>query len=201
MRLYGGTAAEVAGHRQPCLIFGRGRQPVEQRLGRHDLPRCAEPALEATVLGERLLDRVQGIVFCHALDRQDARAGGLHGELRARIHAAAVNDDRARATLHAIAPHLGAGERQVVAEQFEERRVVGDGNAIGRPIDRERDGGPSRIESGRFRKLCVGRARQYRGRQRSSRDGSTFEKRAPRDRTLVVLVFSHGSRSQNPAVS
>ena len=61
--LIGGAAAQVASERRPGLVFRRIRHPIEQRLGGHDLPRCAEAALEAAVLDERLLDRMQGVAL------------------------------------------------------------------------------------------------------------------------------------------
>src|ERR1700720_1193219 len=52
--LVAGAAAEVAGQRPAHVLLGRVGVFVEERLGGHHHPRCAEPALEPMLLLEAL---------------------------------------------------------------------------------------------------------------------------------------------------
>src|SRR5439155_18407139 len=47
------AAAEVSGHRVPDLVAARFGVGLDERCGRHDLPRCAEAALERIGAYER----------------------------------------------------------------------------------------------------------------------------------------------------
>src|ERR1017187_7469452 len=62
------AAAEVAGKRPAHVFLGRVGVLVEERLGGHHHPRCAEPALEPVLLLEALLQRVQLAGCRQALD-------------------------------------------------------------------------------------------------------------------------------------
>src|SRR5215471_8792370 len=72
-----GAPAEVAGEPVARLGLGRIRIAVEQRLGGDQKPRCAEPALQRRMLQEFLLQRMQVMTVCHALDCLDGAAFGL----------------------------------------------------------------------------------------------------------------------------
>src|SRR4051812_46800642 len=74
---------------------------------RADLSRRAVAALEAVVLDERRLHRMQRGTVGEAFDRRDALAGMRYGERQARVDAPAIDEHRARAALAAIASFLG----------------------------------------------------------------------------------------------
>src|SRR5438093_2874852 len=99
-----GTPAEVAFESPPDLVFGRVRVLREQIRGGHDEARRAVAALQAVLVPERLLDRVQLAILGHALDRLQVLALRLDGEHRAALHGFAVDEDRARAALAGVAP-------------------------------------------------------------------------------------------------
>ena len=86
-------------------------------------PRRAEAALEAVLLLERGLDRVQGAVALEAFDRRDLTAVGLHREHGARLHRLAVEQHRARAATRRVAADVRAGQPGAGAD------VVGEEHA------------------------------------------------------------------------
>src|SRR3954454_18856517 len=73
------AAADVALDRVPDLVVRRVVVPRKQVCGRHDHPRGAEPALQAVLLPEGVLERVQLVALRHALDGRDARPVRLDG--------------------------------------------------------------------------------------------------------------------------
>src|SRR4029077_20151816 len=79
------AAAEVAGDSGPDLVLRRLRVPVEQPGGLHDHAGRAEPALQAVLVPEALLEGMEGGPVGHALDRPDRRPVRLDGEHRARL--------------------------------------------------------------------------------------------------------------------
>ena len=106
-----GAAAEVAFEADSRTSRSVGlRVLLEQRDRRHHHARRAVPALQAVVLVERLLHRVQLAVGGQALDRGDRGAVGLHGEHRARLHRLAVEVDGAGAARRRVAADVRAGE-------------------------------------------------------------------------------------------
>ena len=82
--LVAGAAAEVARQPLPDLVVGGVGVALEQRRGRHDEPRRAEPALQPVLGLERGLHRAELAVGGEALDGGDLGAVGLHGEDEAR---------------------------------------------------------------------------------------------------------------------
>ena len=64
-----------------------------------------------------------------------------HRELAARVHRLAVEQHRARAALAAIAADLGAGEPQVIAQQFDQRPAIFHLEAMGGAVDRHANRG------------------------------------------------------------
>src|SRR6185295_11679434 len=116
--LVGGASAQIAAQREPSLILGRLWTAIEEHLRTHDLTRRAEAALISAVLDECLLDWMQLVVRGQPLDRQHVAGGGLERERRARVHVPAIEHDRARATLQAIAAHLRARELQILTQEL-----------------------------------------------------------------------------------
>src|SRR5215470_16713272 len=85
-----GAAAQVARDRLADLLLARILVLREQRARRHQHARSAEAALQAVLLGEALLHRVELAALLQSLDRGDARAVGLHGEHGAGLDRVAV---------------------------------------------------------------------------------------------------------------
>jgi hypothetical protein len=113
-----GAAAEVALHADPDLLLGGRRVLGEQVDGLHDHARCAEAALKAVALPERLLHGVEitvGVGVGQALDRRHVAAIGLDRQHVAALHAAAVEVDRAGPAVRGVAPDDGAGLAQPLA--------------------------------------------------------------------------------------
>ena len=102
-------------------LLGWIRVVVEQVDRRHDHAGRAVAALQAMLLPEAVLQRMQLAVLGEPLDRGDLRAVGLHREDRARFGAAAVDEDRARTALAGIAADVRAGEIQLLAEEVHEK--------------------------------------------------------------------------------
>ena len=78
-RLVAGAAAQIAGQLDPELSRRRVRVLLEQELRGHQDPRCTEAALQAEVLVERLLERVQRRAVRERLHGLDCGAVVLHG--------------------------------------------------------------------------------------------------------------------------
>ena len=74
-----------------------------------------------------------------ALDRRDRRAVGLHGEHRAGLRAAAVDEHRARAALARVAADVRAGEPQVFAQEMHEQHARLDVGFADLAVDGDRD--------------------------------------------------------------
>jgi len=62
-----GAPAQVAGEGEPDLVLARVGVAIEQGLGRDQHPGRAEPALDAALLEELALERVQLLAFLEAL--------------------------------------------------------------------------------------------------------------------------------------
>src|SRR5579862_6379613 len=78
-----GAAAKIPRQRVANLGLARMRVMVEQRLGRHQEARRADAALQARVLEELLLQRMQLGALREALDRFDLVALGFDPEHQA----------------------------------------------------------------------------------------------------------------------
>ena len=103
---------------------GRGfasqqRRRRDQHAGR------AEAALDAALLEERALQRVQLVAVGEALDRRDLAAVGLQREVGARVHGLAVEQHHAGAALGVVAALLGAGQADLVAHHRQQASVPG----------------------------------------------------------------------------
>src|SRR5436190_12303003 len=70
----GAAAADVAAHALAHIGVARSARLVEERHRRHDLAGRAVAALEAVVIDERLLYRMQTIAVGETFDRRDLAA-------------------------------------------------------------------------------------------------------------------------------
>ena len=117
-----GAAAEVAGDGVANLVVGGLGLLLEESVAGHQHAGRAEAALQPVLLKEALLQRMELAVLFEAFDGHDLAAVGLHGEDRARLDGAAVHDDRAGAAVARVAPDVGAGEPQVLAEEVDQQQ-------------------------------------------------------------------------------
>ena len=102
----------------------------------HHHARGAEAALQAVVLLERLLHRVQRAVgLGHALDGHQVGAFCLHCNNRAALDRAAVHEHGAGAALGGVAADVGAGEPQVLADVGDEQGARLDFRGNGLAVD------------------------------------------------------------------
>jgi hypothetical protein len=85
----------------------------------HDLAGCAKAALEAVMGNEGRLHRVKGFVLRQPLDGQHLGAVQTGRQRQAGVDAAPVKQDRACTALAPVAPLLGAGQVQALAQQVE----------------------------------------------------------------------------------
>src|SRR5450755_3055042 len=111
------TATQVARDTAPDLRLGRARIGGQQGLCAEQHAGRAEPALQAVLLEEALLQSVQLAVLLQAFDRLDLAAVGLDRQHRARLDRIAVQQNRAGATVRGITPDVGAREVQVLPDE------------------------------------------------------------------------------------
>ncbi|CUX62371.1 hypothetical protein AGR7C_pAt0214 [Agrobacterium deltaense Zutra 3/1] len=97
---------------------------LEHRHGGTDLPWRTVATLEAVILDERSLHRVQIAGLSETLDRRHFVAVVHHGQRKARVDAASTDHHRARPTLTVIAPLLGAGQVKMLAQSAEKGRPI-----------------------------------------------------------------------------
>src|SRR5690606_37388963 len=120
--LVASAAAEVALQPVANLLFGRIRVALEQVGRGHDHAGRAVAALQAVLLPEAFLDRVQLAVLGHALDRRDLSTISLDRQDGARLDRLAVQMDRAGAALAGVAANVRAGKPKVLAQEMNEQR-------------------------------------------------------------------------------
>ena len=93
----------------------------------HDHARSTEPALQRVMFAKTLLHRMKGSVgFRDSFDRDEVAALRLHRDHVAGLHRAAVQVDRASATLRRIAANVGPGEAQFIPDELDEERALLD---------------------------------------------------------------------------
>ncbi len=98
---------------------------------RHDHARRAVSALQAVIVAERRLHRVQFVAPGDTFDGGDVGACGLSGQHSAGFHRPAVDMHDAGAALAGIAADMGAGQVEMLAQQMDQQRSVFD-------VDRDR---------------------------------------------------------------
>ena len=104
----------------PDLLLG-GIGVALQKVGRrHDHPGRAVAALQAVVVPERFLQRVEHIAVGHPLDGRDLGADGLDGENGAALDGLPVHMDGAGAAVGRVTADMRASEAELVAQQVHE---------------------------------------------------------------------------------
>src|SRR5438445_11683383 len=119
-----GAAADVAGHRRADLVRRWMSIASEQPFGAHELSGRAKSTLRSVVLYERPLKRVQLVAMSEALDGADLSPIGPHRQIAARIDGLTVQQHRAGSAFAAITADLGAGQAEMVAQQFGKRPTI-----------------------------------------------------------------------------
>src|SRR5712692_1348786 len=133
------AATEVALEAPPDLVIGRTRVLRQQISGGHDHPWRAEAALEAVLVPERLLQRVELAILGHAFDRGEALAFGLDREHGAALHRLAVDEDRAGPALAGVASDMGARQAGDVPYVVHEQEPGLDLILVPAAVDRSGD--------------------------------------------------------------
>ena len=100
---------------------------VHQRDRRHDLAGCAISTLQAIVMQEGRLHRMQFAVLGQALDGRDHTILATNGERQAGDDATAVDMNRARTTGTAVAAFLGSGQASLFAQYVKKGSTRFDG--------------------------------------------------------------------------
>src|SRR6266571_2726403 len=116
-----GAAADVPRDRGPDPVFRRCVFDLEELESREHDPGSAEPALEAVVCLERLLNRMEPTVLGEALDRRDLPAVGLDREHRARFDGVAVHEDGTCAAMARITADVGPRQPEFVPNEVHEQ--------------------------------------------------------------------------------
>src|SRR5688572_23778903 len=117
------AAAQVAADPFSDLVLGGVGVVAAPPRGLHDHSRGAEAALEAVLVPERLLERMEAGAVGDALDGPDLATVGLDGEHRARLGALAIDVDGAGATVAGVAPDVRPGQPEVLAQEVDEEQA------------------------------------------------------------------------------
>ena len=108
--------------------------------GHHHAGR-AETALQAMVLAERLLHRMQRTVrLGEAFDRDDGAAVSLKRQRGAGLHRNSIKMDDAAAALRGVAADVGAGQPQVLTQKLHKQRAGIDIGSDGLAVHRHGNG-------------------------------------------------------------
>ena len=90
---------------------------------RHDHARRAEAALQAVIVLERLLHRMQLAALGEPFDRRDVRASQRGREHGAGLDRASVDMDDAGAALRGVAADMRAGQAEILAQELHQQRA------------------------------------------------------------------------------
>ena len=139
-------------------------------------------------------------VLRERFDGPDRASVHPYRKLAARIGCFAIDEHGAGSALAAIATELGAGELQVVAQEFRQRRAVFDFDALRRAIDVDVNlSARDRREGGRIRR---GRLAVQTGRCRScNQRGAAAEKLAASQKITrfgAMLGLAHAASLRPP---
>src|SRR4051812_567491 len=137
--LIAGAAAEIARDALANLVLARLRVIGKEIRGAHDHPRRTEAALQAVLLPESCLQRMQLAASCQALDRDHSGAVSLNGEHRARFNGAVFDQHGTRAALARVAADVRPGQVQLLAEEVHQQRARLDVRLAHLTVNSQRD--------------------------------------------------------------
>ena len=116
--LVSGATAKIARQRLAHLVFARRGVLVEKGRHGHEDAGRAVAALQAVMIVHRLLQRmICAVLAGEAFDRRNRVIVRLHGEHQAGAHRLAIEKDGAGAADAVLAADMGAGKRQIVANE------------------------------------------------------------------------------------
>src|SRR2546427_1153061 len=138
--LIASASAEVPRDRAPDPVFRRRVFHLQELQSCEHDPGSAEPALEAVVGFERLLNRMEPTLLGEALDRRDLAAVRLDRKHRARLDGVAVQEDGAGAAMARITPNMGSCEPEFVSDEVYEQHARLDHPRVLPTIDGDRNG-------------------------------------------------------------
>ncbi len=132
---------------------------VDQIDRGHDHARRAEAALQAVMLAERLLHRMQRrAVGGQPLDGLDLVAVGHDRERGAGLHRLAVEMHDAGAALRGVAADMGAGQAQILAQKLHQQGAGVDIGVDGAAVHDQGDFGHTALSSAAL-PHCAARSR------------------------------------------
>ncbi len=137
--LVAGAAAEVGRQHVEQLVVADVRIVLQRVRRQHQEARRAEAALQAVVIDEGLLQRMQRLAIGEPFDGADLPAVGLDREHQAGADRLAVEDDGAGAADAVLAADMGAGLAAVVADRIDQRLARLDADVVRAAVDRQRD--------------------------------------------------------------
>ena len=112
---------------------------LEHADRQHQKARRAEAALQAMMIHEGALHRMQLVAVREPLDGADLLAVGLHGKHQAGAHRLAVDDHGAGAADAVLAADMGAGLPAILADRIGQRAPRLDRDRVLAAVDGERD--------------------------------------------------------------
>src|SRR5215831_12769415 len=138
--LVAGAATQVARDGDANLLFGRVWIVAQEFQQRGQDAGRAEATLQAVVLVERLLQRMQLLgARRDAFDGEKVVAVRLHGEHQARARGTAIHQDRAGAADAVLAADMGTGKAELMADEIRERDADLDFLFVALTVDRQCD--------------------------------------------------------------
>src|SRR5512135_1245953 len=133
------AAAQVAGDGVADLVLGRLLVAPQQGVaGEHHAGR-AETALQAVLLHEPLLDRIELRVLFQPFDGHHLAAVGLHRQHRAALHRLAVEQHGAGAAVAGVAPDVGARHAERFTNEVHQQQAGFDFGRARRAVHGHRD--------------------------------------------------------------
>jgi hypothetical protein len=135
----GAATAEISSKGPPDISTCRIRVMVQESTNRHDLPRCAEPALKCIVLNEGSLNRIEVFAIGKALDRHDVASLTVKGQDQAGINGRSVQEHRASTALPHVAHLLCPGKLELDAEGIQQCAPGLNGESVIRTVDSQLD--------------------------------------------------------------
>ena len=144
------------------------------------------------MLYERPLKRVQLVAMSEALDGADLSPIGPHRQIAARIDGLTVQQHRAGSAFAAITADLGAGQAEMVAQQFGKRPTIFHLKAMLSAIHHQPDGRARHPRRRAIRRRWDGsgklRTELRRSGRRDEHGATAFEKLPAGD---TALAFAH----------
>ena len=138
-----GTATEIARNGRPDLPLRWVGVSPEQGGGAHNHPRSTETTLDGPLADECLLQGIERTSPVQSLDRSHVSSLCLRTEDEARVHCAAVEQDRAGPAVSTTTAFFGPGQPEVFAEDSEQGSSGRDSKSDRVPIHSELQGDSS----------------------------------------------------------